>query len=109
MESSITKEKIQEVVDKIAKDHNPEKIILFGSWAWGKPTKDSDVDLLIVKESQKKGREIAYEIDRSISHRPFAIDILAYTPQEVKEKVEKDRNLFIEDVIINGKILYAKS
>jgi len=101
--------KIQEVANKIVKDYNPEKIILFGSYAWGNPTKDSDVDLFIVKDSPKKGRGIAYEIDRSIFPRPFAIDILAYTPTEVKEKIEKDRNLFIEDVINNGKILYAKS
>jgi len=44
----ITLEKIQEVADKIAIEHNPEKIILFGSYAWGSPTEDSDVVLEIL-------------------------------------------------------------
>jgi len=44
----ITLEKIQEVADKIATEHNPEKIILFGSYAWGSPTEDSDVVLEIL-------------------------------------------------------------
>ena len=43
--------KIQKVATRIAKEYNPEKIILFGSYAWGKPTFDSDVDFFIVKKT----------------------------------------------------------
>ncbi|MEK7658033.1 MAG: nucleotidyltransferase domain-containing protein [Patescibacteria group bacterium] len=47
----VNKEKIQEITNKIVKEYNPRKIILFGSYAWGKPTEDSDVDLFIIKDS----------------------------------------------------------
>ena len=107
--SIITQEKIKNVADKIAKEYKPEKIILFGSYAWGVPTEDSDVDLLVIKDSKQLGREIAREINESIYPRLFPLDILAYTPSEVEKKINQDRNLFIEDVVNNGKVLYARS
>ena len=45
---------IQRITDHIVKKYKPEKVILFGSYAWGKPTEDSDVDLFIVKKSRKR-------------------------------------------------------
>lgn len=47
-------EEIKKITTKIVKKYKPEKIILFGSFTWGKPTKDSDVDLLIIKNIKKK-------------------------------------------------------
>ena len=101
-------EKIKEVADKIAKEYKPEKIILFGSYAWGEPGPDSDVDLFVVKETNRSSREIEREISRAIFPRQFPLDILVYTPSEVEKKIKKDRNLFIEDIINNGKVLYGK-
>lgn len=46
----VTETQIKKVAQKIAKEYSPEKIILFGSYAWGKPHKDSDIDLFIVKK-----------------------------------------------------------
>lgn len=98
-------QKIQEVANKIAREFKPEKIILFGSYAWGNPGPDSDVDLFIVKETDNT-RETAIRISGAINPRPFPMDILVYTKKQVKEKIQNDRNLFIEDIINNGKIIY---
>ena len=98
-------EEIQKVADKIAKEFKPEKIILFGSWAWGTPNKDSDVDLFIVKKTENT-RESAREIDGSICPRPFAIDILVYRPEQV-ERRKKLGDFFVNDILTKGKVLYV--
>ena len=98
-------QKIQEIANKIAKEYRPEKIILFGSYAWGKPGPDSDVDLFIIKETENT-RRLASEIDGSIFPRHFAIDILVYKPNQAKER-EARGDFFIKDILTNGKLLYG--
>jgi predicted nucleotidyltransferase len=99
---------LREITDKIVDKFQPEKIILFGSWAWGKPHEDSDVDLLIVKETKKKRWEREYELRRKIFPAGLPLDLLIYTPAELEEKITQDRNLFLEDIIKNGVIVYAR-
>ena len=101
----ILKKKIQGIADKIAKEFKPEKIILFGSYAWGRPGPDSDVDLFIMKETQNT-RELASEIDGSIFPRPFPIDIIIYRPAHAKRRRQKD--FFIKNIFEKGRVLYAK-
>ncbi len=98
-------QKIQGIADKIVKEYQPEKIILFGSYAWGKPGSDSDVDLFIIKETENT-RETARAIGRSIFPRPFPIDIIVYHPKNVlKRKIMGD--FFIKDILNKGKFLYG--
>lgn len=105
----MTKNKeIKKIVEQIKQGYKPEKIILFGSYAWGKPTPDSDVDLLVIKNTKKKGRDVSMAINKSMFSRTLPLDILVYTPLEIKKKINEDRNLFLEDIINNGKVLYAK-
>jgi len=99
-------EKIKEVADKIGREFKPEKVILFGSYAWGEPTQDSDVDLFIIKETDNT-RKTAMEIDGSIRPRPFPIDIIVYRPESV-EKSLRMKDFFIKDILTKGKVLYAK-
>ncbi|MBU2595745.1 nucleotidyltransferase domain-containing protein [Patescibacteria group bacterium] len=98
--------KLDQVVKLIVKKFKPEKIILFGSYAWGKPNEDSDVDLFIIKETDNT-RETAMEIDGSIFPRPFPIDLIVYRPENVKKRIVMN-DFFIQDVISKGKILYEK-
>lgn len=107
VDSKITEEKIKEVTLKIADNFQPEKIILFGSFAWGQPNEDSDVDLFIIKKTDLSTREIAREIDGSIFPRPFPMDIVVYKPEQVLER-EANNDYFIKDILTKGKILYAK-
>lgn len=109
MKNPISDKKIQEIADKIVKEYQPEKIILFGSYAWGKPNEDSDVDLFVVKEScenkierQRKLRRLLFDSDYP------AMDLLVYTSEEIEKSVNKNKNLFIEDILRNGKIIYNK-
>lgn len=105
MTTQQTQEKLQKVVQKIAKEFKPEKIILFGSWAWGKPGKDSDFDLFIVKKTRRSTREVAREIDGSLWGRTIPLDIIVYTPENVEKRL-KTNDFFIRDIINKGKILH---
>ena len=66
-----------------------EKIILFGSYARGRPGPDSDVDLLIVMETRLRSREQRLEISRALSPRPFPLDIIVRSPQVLEERIAR--------------------
>ena len=100
--------KIEDVAQKIGEKFHPEKIILFGSYAWGEPGPDSDVDLLVVIESNKTRIERQKELQAALFPRTLPIDLLVYTPAELEEQINKKRNLFLEDIIRNGVVLYSK-
>ena len=104
----ITREKIQQVVDKIVKEYQPEKIILFGSWAWGEPHEDSDVDFFIVKESQERRIDRERELRKKLYGNKFPpLDLLIYTPEEIKRRLSIE-DFFVKDILEKGKILYAR-
>ena len=107
METQVTDEKIQEVVQKIAREFKPEKIILFGSFAWGKPHQDSDVDLFVIKDTNTPSLKRIEALDRIFSRREFPMDFLVYTPDEVDQSMKKG-NFFVKDIVTKGKVLYAE-
>ncbi len=97
------------IVNTILERLSPEKIILFGSYAYGEPTKDSDLDILVVvrKHSQprfKRTREIRKYLWGKVS---VPKDILIYTLDEIREW-ENVEQAFITSVIKEGKVLYEK-
>ena len=102
-----TETEIQRITRQIVKKYKPEKIILFGSWAWGKPTEDSDVDLFIVKNTQKKKINRMYEVYKLLWSKKVPLDILVYSPKEVKERLSLG-DFFIDDIIRNGKLIYER-
>src|SRR4030042_1553741 len=105
MTKSLQKE-IEDITRQIVKKYEPEKIILYGSFASGEPTKDSDVDLFIVKRTKKKRTQRHLEIDRMLLDRTLPLDILIYTPEEIKNRLSLG-DFFIENIINQGKIIYA--
>lgn len=99
---------IKRITNQIVKKYKPEKIILFGSYAWGMPTKDSDVDLFIVKRSRKRRIDRVRELSKYLFGHDFpAMDILIYTPAETKKRLSIN-DPFIEDIVSKGKLLYVK-
>lgn len=108
MSRAETEEKIRQIVEKIVKEYQPEKIILFGSLIWGNSGPDSDVDLLIVKRSQKSRAERGQEVQTFLYPQELPLDFLIYTPEELNVSINENHNLFIEDIIRNGKTLYVK-
>ena len=100
---------ISEVVDRIKEKYEPEKIILYGSYAYGKPTEDSDIDLFIVKDTDKRRVDRYVEVSRLLAEREADISIspLVYTPKEVEERLALGDD-FVEEILTRGKVLYAR-
>jgi predicted nucleotidyltransferase len=74
-------------VEKIVASLHPQKIILFGSYAYGHPTPDSDVDLLVIMETDKPPRERVVAVSLALYPRPFPVDILVKTPRELRGRI----------------------
>lgn len=108
MEKAAVAEKIQSVTRKIVREFKPEKIILFGSYAWGAPGPDSDVDLLVVKETSTPKRFRQRELRSKLFPPGMPLDILVYTPQEIEQRLAMG-DLFVREVLQNGKKLYGRT
>ena len=100
---------ILDIVDKIKKEYQPEQIILFGSYAYGEPTEDSDIDLFIVKDTDKRRVDRYVEVSRLIYEpgRHISISPLVYTPGEIEERLALGDD-FVEEVLTKGEVLYAR-
>jgi predicted nucleotidyltransferase len=101
----VERAKIKSFCNAVAKQFRPRKIILFGSYAYGKPTKDSDVDLLVVmNRTRYRGERMAVRIREAVN-AGFPMDLLVRTPGFIaKRLVWKD--CFIEEIMRKGKVLY---
>ncbi len=99
---------IPKIVKKIADEYKPEKIILFGSYAYGEPTKDSDVDLLIVKNTDKDSLSRWMDVKRLLRDVAPLLPVspLVYTEKEVEARNEI-KDFFVREVFSKGKILYG--
>jgi len=102
----ITQSQINEVVDIIVKNVNPEKVILFGSYAYGEPQEDSDLDILVIKDTDDGRYRRTREIRRYLRGTKIPIDVVVYTRAEVEEWRET-KSAFITQVIQNGRVLYG--
>jgi predicted nucleotidyltransferase len=95
---------IQAFSQQIAEKFQPERIILFGSYASGKPTEDSDVDLLVILPFEELPVQKAIAIRQQIK-APFPLDLMARTPQQIQQRLEMG-DFFIQDIMKNGRVLY---
>lgn len=99
---------IQQITEKIVRECHPHKIILFGSWAWGKPKEDSDLDLLVIMDSDLARPDIrAMQVKRLLYDFHCPMDLLVYTPEEVKDCLQKG-NLFTKETLEEGRMLYGR-
>ena len=105
--STIAKTKIRKFANQVAKQFSPDKIILFGSYAYGKPTEDSDVDILVVLSFKGRNPEKATEIWMATKPE-FPIDILVRKPAELKQRL-KMGDYFFHEITKKGIALYEAS
>ena len=101
-------DKIHQAVDKIVRELAPEKVILFGSHAYGDTNSDSDVDLLVILETPLAPAERVRMVSRLLSPRPAPLDIVVKTPAEIQHartRVEP----FLHEILEKGLVLYARS
>jgi predicted nucleotidyltransferase len=100
----VSLKEIREIAKRIARDFQPERIILFGSHARGTSTAASDVDLLVVM--RVKGRRSAKAVEILEKIRPrFGVDMLVRTPEEVRQRLSWN-DFFLRDIIEKGRVLY---
>jgi len=101
----VTDELLQEVTQRIVDALAPKRVILFGSYAYGKPTPDSDVDLLIVMETEERPSKRRRAVSRLFRERPFPMDIVVRTPAEV-ERSRGRVDPFMREALDGGRVLY---
>jgi predicted nucleotidyltransferase len=100
----ISTSQIEDLVHRIADEFHPRRIVLFGSYAWGNPTEDSDVDLLVIMPFE--GRSVDKSVEMRLKGRPrFPVDLLVRTPEKVLERIALG-DTFIQEIVEKGKVLY---
>ena len=98
---------ISELARQIVEKFQPKRIILFGSYAWGNPSPESDVDLLVVMETPHREAEQALQIYQQLDYL-FGLDLLVITPERLTERLEWGDS-FLRDILKRGKVLYESS
>jgi len=99
---------INEIVDRISEGYKPKKVILFGSYAYGEPTEDSDIDLLIIKNTDKRPIDRWVEVKRILRDRSRMLPVspLVYTEKEIEERIAM-KDFFVEEIFEKGEVLYG--
>ena len=100
----ISLEAIAELGQRIAREFRPHVIVLFGSYAYGAPSQDSDVDIMVVLSVKKRGARPSLEIRRRIS-AGFPVDILVRAPEDVERRLRWGDS-FITEVMTHGRVMY---
>ena len=95
---------IQSCAQEVAEKFHPDKIVLFGSYAYGQPTNDSDIDLLVVMNHIGNAAEQAATI-RASMHSAFPVDVLVRSPDKIRERL-KMGDTFLETILEKGEVLY---
>jgi len=103
----VTQKQMDQLISRIVDYCHPQQIILFGSYAGGRADENSDLDLLIIKETNEAIFERAAGIRKNLRDFIFPMDILVYTPSEI-EKDKGRKFTFIHDILKSGKLLYAE-
>ena len=101
----LTKKTIKTFALRLAKQFNPEKIILFGSYAYGKPGKDSDVDLLVVLRHEGSAIRKASDMRLALPAE-VPVDVIVRTPERIQERLAIN-DFFMREIIEQGQVLYA--
>ncbi len=98
---------LEEITHRIVEEYDPEKIILYGSHGTESARAGSDIDLLIIKETDKRPLERRIEVEKILHDRAVPLDIRVYTPKEVR-KLYADGSLLIEQIMEKGRLLYMR-
>jgi predicted nucleotidyltransferase len=95
---------IKKLCKQIVEKFRPQKVILFGSYAYGTPTPDSDIDLLVVMPYSGNELDKMVEVRRHLDSS-MPVDVLVKTPGQIEERIHLE-DFFIRKVLEKGKILY---
>lgn len=101
----LSPEEIDIIIDKVKETAKPDKIYLFGSYALGKATEQSDLDLLVIDNSSRNKNTLALKISKSLFPRNFGLDLVITSAKELKEK---NKLTFWREITTRGKIVYER-
>ena len=104
--SPVTLELLREIAQKVVRAFRPKNIILFGSYAYGKPTSDSDLDLLVIMETRDRPAERIRKVSDLFDPRPLPMDFIVLTPSEIRHRLS-GFDPFLEEVLEKGQSLYG--
>jgi predicted nucleotidyltransferase len=100
----IDEKSIQDFGDRIAAEFRPQRIILFGSYAYGNPEIDSDLDILVILGHRGSGPKKAAEILHRLNPR-FPVDLVVRTSEEITSRL-KANDFFLAEIMNHGRVLY---
>ena len=101
----VTPGEIKRYCAAIVRAFQPEKIILFGSHAYGQPHRDSDVDVLVIMPDAKRyGRRPSLSIRRKVP-AGFPVDILVKDPRDIADRLREGDSL-LEEIVNHGRVMY---
>jgi len=103
----ITETLLHEITNRIVEAFAPEKVILFGSRATGRPRPDSDIDLLIIMETQDSPIQRAVTVKQVCRPRFVAMDVLVKTPNEIVTQLQRG-NFLLRQILEEGRVLYER-
>ena len=99
---------IKKLIQEIVSGYNPEKVYLFGSYAAGKQTNDSDIDLFIIKDTIKRKIERNREVRKCIKTYPqTGLDIFVFTPLELQQGLHEVMNIG-KEAVTTGTLMYER-
>src|SRR5712691_4919735 len=96
----IERSRIQAFVDEMVRQFRPKRVVLFGSYAYGQPNEDSDVDLLVIMPHQGHSAVQAAEILKRI-RAGFPVDLIVRSPQAIRQRLAMD-DYFITEILEQG-------
>jgi predicted nucleotidyltransferase len=101
-------EVIRRILEKLINEYSPQKVILFGSHAWGEPGPDSDIDLLIIKETSERFIDRWAKVQHILTgvHRGYPVETLVLTPDELQKRLAMG-DQFIGEIVEKGESLYV--
>lgn len=103
----ILDEELKRIVGLIIKEYAPEKIILFGSLVTGNMHPYSDIDLVIIKSTNKRFIDRLYEV-HLLARPKVGVNFIVYTPSEVQNMLEENRYFLVKEILEKGEVLYGK-
>ena len=100
----ISRHAIRKFANEVARGFKPVRIILFGSYAYGKPTLDSDVDLLVVMPCKGRSLDAALAVRMAVA-ADFPLDLIVRTPAELRQRLAQG-DFFLREIVDKGVVLY---
>jgi predicted nucleotidyltransferase len=102
------RKQLEEITAKIVEQFHPVRVVVFGSHARGQAREDSDVDLFVEMETDRRPPERAIEVSAIFGLRPWSLDVVVYTPAEVA-RLKTIRGTLLATIESEGETLYERS